>query len=78
MCTILHCLGGDDFAPISGSITVNLFESSAPSIILNITDDTLFEDNETFIIDFSDCLSSSTCVIISSNVTVIILNDDGK
>ena len=80
MCMI-HCLGGNDFAPVSGSITANLFPTMpSPSIIFNITDDTFVEDNETFIINFTSCSPASGCVIPSNSntVTVTIQSDDGK
>ena len=81
MCTILYCLGGDDYAPVSGSITADPYQTSPPpSIIFNITDDTLFENNETFIINFTSCSPASGCVIPSDSntVTVTIQSDDGK
>ena len=74
-------IGGNDFAPVSGSITANPLQiEPSPSITFNITDDTLFEDNETFIINFTSCSPTPGCDILpaSSTVTVTIQSDDGK
>ena len=74
-------IGGNDFAPVSGSITANPLQTwPPPSITFNITDDTLFEDNETFIVNFISCSPTPGCDIppASSTVTVTIQSDDGK
>ena len=74
-------IGGNDFAPVSGSITANPLQiEPSPSITFNITDDTLFENSETFIVNFISCSPSPGCDIsqASSTVTVTIQSDDGK
>ena len=80
MC-VYDFIGGNDFAPVSGSITADPFQTSPPpSIIFNITDDSVFENNETFIVNFTSCSPTSGCVIPSDSnaVTVAIQSDDGK
>ena len=71
-------IGNIDYTSVNnGSITVDPSQP-APNITVNITDDTYFEDDETFFVNFTGC--SLRCVVPSANdtVEVTIQNDDGK
>ena len=78
MCLVTLCIGGQDYTPVtSGSITITS-SSSIPDITVVIANDTSFEDNETFFVNFTGCSPGCMIPSASDTVTVTIQSDDGK
>ena len=80
MCLITLCIGNqlEDYTPVtSGSITVNPF-SSIPDITVVIVNDNLFENNETFFVNFTGCSPGCMIPSASDTVTVTIQSDEGE
>ena len=62
----------------SGSTTITPFPLSIPDITVDITNDIIFENNETFFVNFIGCSPGCMIPSASDTVTVTIQNDDGK